>query len=722
MLSKKLTADKVKNLNINIGLSFLALLIIVVFSLYYASWKINKNLLSETQNQLVWDITKIVSTSLQKVSFSGSYHANLFLEQILSEHDNILYLVVTDNKGKVLFDSIKNELDRNLVLERINSYNFTKNQISKKVDSAQQIRCCNGLDFIQAITQYQLSYDRKEQGYIFVGISNKDLNTKTKRLNVILIGASLILVLLSALFIAYISNLISKPVNEMALLFQTILDHAPMSIILRKANGNILECSDDFKKKFINGNQYTANLKYLIPEHEEIERLDEQLNSNIATQKEILLSTHDSKSYYNVINFKVDENTKSPNENIICTFALNIDQQKQIEKELIAKTQEANKASNAKTNFLASMSHEMRTPLTSIIGFIALSLEHSESDQAKRFLNIAYNASNNLLTIINDILDYSKIEANEIKLEKISFSLKQIMDEVFLSFEQMAKEKDLQLQLNLIDLKNQSFLGDPVRIRQIVINLLSNSIKFTKHGKIIITAKSESLNDIKSHITISVKDTGIGMTKAQQERIFERFSQADSSINRKFGGTGLGLSISKQLAILMHGTLSVESKINKGSTFTLELDLKKSHKNTEKKTNQIDINAKQLHLEHKKILIVDDDEKNRLLIEVFLKKHGFQSEFAINGYEAIDCFNKENYDLILMDIQMPEMDGLTATKEIRRLESLNSLGHTPIYAFTANVFKEQLETYYDSGFDGHLMKPFKKEDFIEFIVSKLVAA
>jgi len=356
------------------------------------------------------------------------------------------------------------------------------------------------------------------------------------------------------------------------------------------------------------------------------------------------------------------------------------------QKKLTQHIKEVEKLSQIKSEFLANMSHEIRTPLNAIIGFIKIMKDEDDGKFAK-YLHIIDSASKTLLTIINDILDLSKLEVNQLKIEYINFSSSELYNTIEL-FEEKAKEKNINYKVKFINVPEYLY-GDVHRLKQIIANLISNAIKFTPSNK-TIEIKIKYHNE---KLYVEVKDEGIGIPKDKIKKIFNAFSQADNSISRKYGGTGLGLTISYKLVKLLGGELKVESEPNKGSKFYFEIPIKvgSSYDDKIESNNNIDKNIK--------ILIAEDNDANQVFMRVILNKLKLNFDIVSNGKEAVEYAKKHDYNLILMDIGMPIMDGITATKEIRKFSQI------PIIALTASVLEEEKEKFLQSGMNDYLSKP-----------------
>jgi len=372
-----------------------------------------------------------------------------------------------------------------------------------------------------------------------------------------------------------------------------------------------------------------------------------------------------------------------------------ISQQKEDEKELNIAKEYAEKADKSKSEFLANMSHEIRTPLNAIVGFIDILKTRSKDEESSQYLNIVKSSSQTLLNTIEDILDFSKIESGKLDIEKIDFDIKKEFVAVTYLFDAKCKEKDIKL-IKKIDESLPDYLkSDPHRIKQVISNLLSNAIKFTDFSKVIVV----SISYENSYLNISVKDEGKGIAEDKQEKIFTPFGQEDSSTTRKFGGTGLGLSISSELVKLLGGKLQVISELGVGSEFYFSIPVEIIQ---EIKSDNVPDDKVQLF---GNILLVEDNKTNQILMKIIIEEFGLEYDIANDGLQAIEKFKKNKYNAILMDENMPIMNGIEATKEILGIEKKNSLEHTPIIALTANALKGAREKFLEVGMDEYLSKP-----------------
>ncbi len=441
-----------------------------------------------------------------------------------------------------------------------------------------------------------------------------------------------------------------------------------------------------------------------------------------------ILSDNNFNQYYiegSVVD--ITEKTKSEQERIKAEEEL---RNEKIKSDQLAK--EATEATLMKSQFLANMSHEIRTPMNGILGFLTLIEKeaYTSKEEMKQFAFTAKQSAESLLEILNDILDLSKIESGKMRIAEVDFNLRDVVDESISILSMRAKEKGLTL-INNYDGESETYLrGDPVRIRQIIINLLSNAVKFTDKGKIIVDLKTQKISEERFNVSVSITDDGIGIPKEKVSYLFQPFSQIDGSYTRKFGGTGLGLAISKQFINLMDGEINVESELGKGSKFYFNIKLNapkdKSIRNTSgrlKRITKIDENIQTVAEEVSKVkkedrakfklLLAEDNFINQKVALRILSDAGYKADAVTNGKDAFEAVNRNNYDLVLMDIQMPEYDGFSGTKMIRNIP--NEKKDIPILAITAHALAGDKEKCIEAGMNDYLSKPIIADQMIKMI-------
>jgi len=380
-------------------------------------------------------------------------------------------------------------------------------------------------------------------------------------------------------------------------------------------------------------------------------------------------------------------------------------------KELEIQKVKAEEATREKSMFLANMSHEIRTPLNGIIGISKILEESNLDSEQKELTEIITTSGENLLNIVNDILDFSKIESGQIKLEKIDFSLKKVVESIVKLMKLNADKKGNTLSVKTDKKVPDTLIGDPYRLSQILTNLVNNAIKFTQKGTIEIRVESSNTDEKETELLFRVIDTGIGISEDGQKKLFKEFSQTESSTSRKYGGTGLGLAICNNLTSLMGGEIGVTSTEGNGSEFWFSLKFGyKQQTQKDMRTEDIDIPA------DIKILYAEDNPVNQRVTQLLLQKIGIECEIANNGQEAIEMYKTNQFDLILMDMQMPEVDGIESAKQIRKIEQNNGV-ENPVFivAVTANTFSEDKQKCFNAGMNDFMSKPFKEAELKRII-------
>ncbi|HHK2911173.1 TPA: ATP-binding protein [Pseudomonas aeruginosa] len=380
-------------------------------------------------------------------------------------------------------------------------------------------------------------------------------------------------------------------------------------------------------------------------------------------------------------------------------------EQEQAISQLISAREEAEQANRAKSDFLAMMSHELRTPMNGVLGMLQLLETTEQTREQAEYTALATESTEHLLKVINDILDFSRIERGALELECIPFNLLELVQGSALVFQHSAQQRGLALELQIqAGLENIEVCGDPTRIRQILVNLLGNALKFTEEGAIHLSLEWQALDHDVLWLTCAVHDSGIGISPERLEHMFDAFQQADSSISRRYGGTGLGLAIARTLAERMGGTLQAESKEGSGSTFTLEIPLPFQQSPAHRQQAAGDAAPVAAGQE---ILLVEDNPVNQTVIEAMLRSLGYRVTLVADGIQAVRSAERQRYDAILMDCRLPVLDGYSATREIRAQENGRQV---PIIALTANALQGDRENCLQAGMNDYLAKPFKRAE------------
>jgi len=388
-------------------------------------------------------------------------------------------------------------------------------------------------------------------------------------------------------------------------------------------------------------------------------------------------------------------------------------------KELEETSRRAEEASNAKSEFLANMSHELRTPMNGILGMIDITMEGPLSEEQRDQLETAQRCAYSLLSLLNDLLDLSKIEAGKMTLERIAFDIRSMVEDCVRAHAPVAHHKGIRIEHQIASDVPREVIGDPLRIRQIMANLVSNAVKFTEHGFVAVELGCVAIGCDEVRLTLTVRDSGPGILPETLPYIFDKFTQADGSISRRYGGTGLGLAITKKLAQLHDGDIHVESSLGRGTTFTVDLKCGAPVGATNQEpARQSQAAGGTTDASPARILVVEDNQVNQKVVMAVLRKRGFTFELANDGREALSKLENGTFDLVLMDVQMPVLDGLEATRLIRQQPRWAGL---PIVAMTAHAMNGDREKCLGAGMTGYISKPVHPSHLLEVIDQHLAA-
>ena len=529
-------------------------------------------------------------------------------------------------------------------------------------------------------------------------------------------------------FSSYKSQLFNVKALTLASIYQLLKD----AILVINERGLIKDVSPAAEQAFPDFSLSTGNssvkdffsyLKEHTIEYSPADLLEPEILGQVEHRGEISICQNDGREVTFTVNIRPILSGNQPTGSImimsdVSIYRSMISEINEQNVRLEELTKEAEAASLAKSRFLANMSHEIRTPLNAVIGMSLIARKSAADQKTLSAVEEIENASKHLLGVLNNVLDMSKIESGKFELIIDSFSLLTAMNEVVELIRHRCMEKSINLQTNFVSMKNYRIIGDQLRLKQILINLLGNAVKFTpENGSIVFSLDliKKTENSITIHFIVS--DSGIGMTPEQLGKLFQTFSQADTSIFRHYGGTGLGLSISQNLVNLMGGEIIAQSNPGEGSSFEFTLDFPNVAEIIEEDTKK-DITP---DLSGKKILLVEDVEINRIILKELLAETNVKIEEAADGDEAIVIFDTRPinyYDLVFMDVQMPVMDGYEATRRIRSLNRPDAQT-IPIIAMTANAYKEDIEKAYISGMNGHLAKPIDLTRVMKILADRL---
>jgi PAS domain S-box-containing protein len=514
----------------------------------------------------------------------------------------------------------------------------------------------------------------------------------------------------------------SNQLEYSTILLRTIINRLPFDILWKDKSLTYVSANEGFAK-YIGKSQGISHYSQLAGKTDQDFFCEETININkkmeqalLSGESELFTYEHtetnsDGRLLYKQIQ-RIGLTDKDESIMGVLVVSNDITHLKELEFNALEAKAEAQRANAAKSEFLANMSHEIRTPLNGIFGLLDLGRQSNDVDRIHHFLKKAEQSASLLTKILNDVLDLSKIEAKQLQLETIDFNLHDVMLKAGEIFEEQAVLKDLAFESDFIGDKQLNLIGDPTRILQILVNLISNALKFTHKGCIKVKI-SQLVSEDHAKVELSVIDSGIGISQSNIPYLFDSFKQAQSSIARQYGGTGLGLAIVKSLCEQLNGELKVSSIVDKGSQFSLRFKLPVSQQHAAQEY-QVPLLTTFTGVH---ILLVEDNEINQEIAQAMLSQAGFQVTLAGNGKEAIELMNHTRFDFVYMDIQMPVMDGLTAIKIIRRNKQWCNI---PVVALTANVMAGEIANYISCGFNGHIGKPYSREKLIAGVSSHLL--
>ncbi len=501
-----------------------------------------------------------------------------------------------------------------------------------------------------------------------------------------------------------------KKIQEAETRIRTIIDSSPLCVNLFDPNGALIECNEAGAKLFgfKTPQEFMNNFHKLFPEFQPDGKRSEDMIKDALQQAmekgHFRIETIAKTIYGEIVPCDVIlKSTVINDEKSIISYVRDLREINAALDKAHTATQAAEQSAKAKSEFLANMSHEIRTPMNGILGLLHI-LSHTELNASQQdYLDKAVLSANNLLRIINDILDFSKIEAGKLEIEEIPFTLHEICSEIQSLFMPQIKEKLLACLMDEGTHATITILGDPIRLKQVLINLIGNAIKFTHHGSVSLNIEANDNTAGEMLYRFIISDTGIGLTTEQIDSLFSAFTQADTSVTRMYGGTGLGLTISKRIVEMMRGEIWVESTIGKGSTFifTARFKLPEAVEASMPELPFSDLPHEQTNT-NAHILLVEDNEINQIIAEQLLTSVGYTVDIAANGQEALDMLDKNEYNLVLMDIQMPVMDGLTASTKIREQSKYK---HLPVIAMSAHAMVGDKEISLKHGMNDHITKP-----------------
>ncbi len=612
-----------------------------------------------------------------------------------------------------IVDSTFKRIDCNENMIRLFGFSSKEDALENALKSMPELQPdgTNSLEFSRK--KFYQAWDKGEVRFEVMGkhLNGEEIPVEIKLVRAVANGQDII--------INYVSDLretkahINK-IKEAETRVRAVIDSSPVTINIFNQYGELIDCNDASWQVFglKDKNDFMQNFRSVFPEFQPDGRRSEDM------VKDSLTKAMENGQYRVKAMAKTQQGDDVPcdvairgttinGERAAISYVLDLREINAALDKANAATKVAEKNGRAKSEFLANMSHEIRTPMNGVLGLLYILSQTQLSKTQREHLDNAILSANNLLRIINDILDFSKIEAGKLEIENTVFTLHDVCDELFSLFTPKVKEKNIVFDLNVGKFATQAIIGDPLRLKQVLLNLVGNAIKFTDEGKVSLKVKAIVV-DNQLTCTFFVRDSGIGLTNEQTKNLFSAFSQADTSVTRKYGGTGLGLIISKSIVEMMNGKIWVESVYGEGSTFvfTAAFKISNEQKLSKPKLESFNVKTKNHNPQDVELLLVEDNKINQIIAKELLTKVGYHVDIANNGQEAINMLEQKDYDLVLMDIQMPVMDGLTASSKIRENPKYKAL---PIIAMSAHAMIGDKDISLSHGMNEHITKPILPE-------------
>ena len=834
----------VERIDRRLALAFGAVLALLVTTLLATGAYLYLKVLSDQEQRLASALAVTLSDAVNRVSFSGKYHARLLVEELSEKSPEITYLLIVDRQGWVIAHSDPAHNGAHL------KDGAQRAAAAGVADGALFFHDVewNGEPVREVVMPYRGGYGERLLGMIRVGVSTEATRHALLR-GVLYLGViTLLLLTIGVVMVGRLSRHFGRPVQELAEQLAGILEHAPLMIAIQDRAGTLVRLSRRYREAFPEAGVHGERAAFLdrlpVPTAEQLGEWDRlAFDENRVVSGEITLRPGGEPRDFLLTKFPIADG-RDHKPLLVCTIAVDVTERNRSERDLLAAKEVAESANRAKSEFLATMSHEIRTPMNAIIGMGELLAETALSKEQQRFLEVSRHAGNTLLDLINDVLDLSKIEAGELTLDHEAFDLEEVVESMALVMAPAARDKGLALTTWVRPEVARRMVGDPRRVRQVMINLLGNAVKFTDSGEITLRVEPAREGALgvggMGMLHFTVTDSGIGIPGEKQMEIFNAFTQADGSVTRRYGGTGLGLTISRRLVELMGGTIWVQSSPGRGSTFhftarfglegdaaTMEpprplegrrlllVDLNETSRRmfdeqlsaagaqvvgiggVDELESAVDEHRPELlvvdchlpagdgfqlverlraipaiaalplvmlsadqrpgnlerasalgidyHLkpvrrrellaavngvlegrinepaaspeapvvEGLSILVAEDSEDNAELLRAYLRATPHRVEVVENGSYAVDRFQRHRFDLVLMDMQMPVMDGYTATARIRAWEIAQGRAPVPILALTAYALTGDDRKSLEAGCTAHLTKPIKKQVLLE---------